>query len=178
MARNCTVNSAGCVVCPSIPAVLPRPGRIEVAQNIGWNAGANSITEIDGDVRLRFTVGQAQAMVVGLRERRRGRLGQAATAAMARGWFIRTPPGGQGLVAQVLEYGTARTPVEPVDPCAVFEIQRRGDTVTYLIDGQVKRTVRNTTNVANASDLRGPVFATACLYASGDTVAPPDCPLP
>lgn len=178
MARNCTVNSAGCVVCPSIPAVQAQPGRIEVTQVVGWNAGANSIDELDGDLLLRFCVGQSQALVVGLREARRGRLGQAAVAAIARGWYIRTPPGGQGLVAQVMEYGTARTGLEPVDACAVFEIRRQADTVTYRVDGVVKRTVRNTTNVANATDLRGGAFVTACLYASGDAVAPPACPLP
>lgn len=168
MAQNCTINSQGCTVCPAIPAIAPTPGSVSMSPDNGWNAGANSVQVLNGDVRVAFTVGQAAAMVVGFRRVRDGRGGQTAPARIRRGWRLRTQGG--ATVADVFESGVSMSTSFAVDPCAVLEIQRIGQTCDYLIDGvRVHRTVE-TPQLIGWPLLDGPIFVTACLYASGDTV--------
>lgn len=172
---GCTVEfDTGCITCPQIPVELGRPGGLVVTPDFGWNAGANSVATLDGDIRLRFTVAQASALVVGLRREIDGRDGQHQPGRIRRGWRVRTIAG--VVVADVLEVGISRTMPAPLAPCDVLEIQRVGNACHYLINGVPKLRTLNTYNIGG-NPLNGPVFVTACLYASSDGVGPSHCPV-
>lgn len=174
MPINCTVNNAGCTVCPGISERPSSPAQVVVTPRIGWDAGANSVQTLTGNVRLAFTVGAATAMVVGLREVSRGRGAQTVPARIKRGWRVRVGAG--RLFADVYEAGASRTPSYPLDPCEVLEVLRDGDAVMYRVGGELVHTTMNLPWNASAA-LLGPVFVTACLYTTGDVLAPHECPV-
>ena len=58
MPRNCTTHQPdGCVHCPAIPAVQAVPAHYDAQPVVGWNAGANSIAELAGNLRAEFEPG-------------------------------------------------------------------------------------------------------------------------
>lgn len=174
MAINCTINAQGCMVCPSIPPQPATPGQILTSPDNGWNAGANSIQALTGDVRVAFTVSQAAAMVVGLRRVEEGREGQTIPSRIRRGWRVRTAGNGYA-VADVFEVGVSRSSSILLAPCDVLEIQRVGAVCDYLINGTLVHRTVESPMLAGWPRIDGPVFVTACLYASGDTVGA--CPV-
>src|SRR5574337_160690 len=65
------VDADGCGIYPYCPAVAYQPPRIDHTPNIGWNAGANSITELNGNFHTVFSLaGNESGVILGLRSGR------------------------------------------------------------------------------------------------------------
>ena len=45
-----------CIEQPGVPPTIGTPGYVIYAPDLGWDAGANSKTQLTGDVILSFTV--------------------------------------------------------------------------------------------------------------------------
>ena len=56
---------AGCYRLPAEPPVAAVPSRFVTATRAGWDAGAHSEAQLDGDLRLTFTVNDSIAVVCG-----------------------------------------------------------------------------------------------------------------
>lgn len=158
MAINCTTNPvSGCVSCPEIEEVEAVPGRVLVAPDIGWNAGANSIASLNGDLRARkIKVGPgAGGVVIGFRYTRdlpeKPELIRHGLAFMA---F-------NGVDAfRVIENGVYRTAAVTRGADDSFEIHRVGRVVSYW---------RNRQQIhVSALASAGPVHLTSSIYVSGD----------
>lgn len=158
MPINCSTNPvSGCVSCPEIPEVPAVPGSVELAPNLGWNAGANWHESLAGNVRARnikVAPGVAGA-VIGLRNSRefpeKPELVQHGLAFMA---F-------EGVDAfRVIERGAYKTGAAERGPNDNFEIRRTGGAVTYYRNGELVYT--------SSLPSAGAVHLTSCLYAGGD----------
>lgn len=155
-----------CIEEPGVPPVTAAPGRVVYAPDFGWDAGANSITELSGDVILSFTAEQVVGSLVGLRTARP---------------FVNNFPSyyhailllsvGTNNVYSVMEQGTTIT-VPTVrtlsntddegNPADAFDIIRTGVRVVYQING-----VPFYFSTALTS---APLIVSACLYCPGDTI--------
>lgn len=145
----------GCLVTPEAPAVAPAPAYVRQTPNTGWNAGANSIDQLDGDVFARFTVPTGvTGLYMGFKgARARQTLPSLITHAL---YFER------GLQDQfrVMEHGVAMTAFASRAEADWFEIRRVAGTVTYWCGGKLIYTSLQSSS--------GPVLVNACLYSSGD----------
>lgn len=159
---NCYIDSHGCTVCPDIPPTPGTPGGLVYTVVLGWNAGANSVQELDGDVLLTFTMPLAVLGVVcGFRH---GRLGVGIPEMNTHGFVFQRGVDSLSLYG-IVENGTtvlssvARSP----DLDETFYIQRRNGVVTYYVDDVVPA---YTSSVPSS----GPLIVGGCLYASGDDI--------
>lgn len=156
--RDCYYDTAGCLVCPELPPVSFRPDTAKTDPRTGWNAGANSIKTVAGDLHVGDTVDVPPAgIVIGLKV---GREGQADPAAVLHGlYFYKTA--GQPMV-EVRELGSRVGSIHAFTAGATWEIRRVGAWMTYLVAGVVlaKTPARSL----------GPMLVNACLYAAPDGV--------
>lgn len=152
------VDADGCGIYPYCPAVAYQPPRIDHTPNIGWNAGANSITELNGNFHTVFSLaGNESGVILGLRS---GRVNPVNTGLVEHGFFFQSA-GGVNFV-QVIESNALKTAVTIYTPATQFEIRRVNGHVSYWKDG-----------VAVYVSLKpsfGAKVVNACLYASGDSV--------
>lgn len=160
--RICTTDPLnGCTTCPAVPEQPFVEGGIQYAPSIGWNAGANSVSEIDGDLHTVFrpSAGTVGA-VVGLRRLSGGRGQQIDPARVDFGLYFQNP-GSVDLVS-VIERGVERTVGVLRDSGDMFEIRRVDGIVTYW---------QGTTLLYQSQLLStGILIVTACLFATGDTI--------
>jgi hypothetical protein len=156
--RNCTVNGAGCIVCPEIPEVPAQPGFYDVSALVGWNGGANSQLALGGDLLLRFTMGFATSVVCGIRHERDD---PTNPYRIANGFLFVAAAGSVGLFS-VIEHGREKTSRTLREEGDVFELRRVGDRVSYYRNDELVYTAEDETP--------GTVIATGCLYASGDAI--------
>lgn len=161
MPRDCVVTQppiteTRCTECPAIEAIPPTVTEHPV---IGWNAGANSIDLLDGDVHTVFDIPTPCAgIVLGFKQ---SRAFQTRPELIQHGfWF--TPIGGR-LFGYVTEMGARKTPAVARNHTDTFEIRRRGGVVSYFVND-----VLLYTSLARST---GPVLVNACLYATGDAIA-------
>ncbi|CAM5593312.1 hypothetical protein [Rhodanobacter lindaniclasticus] len=147
----------GCIVWPACPAVAYEPARIEQQAVLGWNAGANSITELGGDLHTVFTMPAVSGVVIGLRS---GRTRQTTPDLIEHGLYFNAL-GGMNLV-HVVERGLGATSIVVRNPADTFEIRRVGGRVTYWRNGALLH--------ASTARSTGAKVVNACLYASGDAV--------
>lgn len=149
----------GCIVYPVQPYVPAVPARFDVTTSMDWDAGANSVDELDGDVRLVFDCKKVVGVVIGLVAER----GDVTDyARMSHAFHFYQTPGGQPQVV-VMEFGRAiGTPTPYAPDVTTFEILRVGGAVSYRIDGEVTQQSR----VPSA----GVVMAGCSVYATDDTV--------
>jgi len=148
----------GCTDCPFIPEVPEVPAHIDVTALIGWNAGANSITILGGDVHTIMAVPPpAGGVVIGLKgERTRNTIPELVEHGL---WFQSLAG---RLFISVVEFGTKMTPNFEITEGQSFEIRRRRGVVSYR---------RGTVEVyRSARPSSGAKMVNACLYMSGDTV--------
>lgn len=148
-----------CTTYPEVPAVagVPAvPSRTEVHIDYAWNAGANSIDEIEGDAVLTFDIGRVTGAVLGLTTSAEA---VPARERISHGIYFYQSAGGAMRWA-IMEGGRQRTAGEAYTETDVWQIRRAGGMVTYLRnDIEVYRSLEQSI---------GPVRAASTLYASGD----------
>jgi hypothetical protein len=158
LSTDCYIDGSGCVVCPAIPASPGSPGRVIVDAQLGWNAGANSVDTVAGDLHLRASIAAAPAgIVVGLKARRNL---FNDPALILHGFYVFTSAG-KTFIA-VMEKGALKTQTFHYRLGALFEIRRVAQSVSYWLDGVG---LRNTTALDPGS-----MHVNACLYAAYDTI--------
>lgn len=132
---------------------------------LGWNAGANSILSLDGDVVTRFYVpAQALGIVIGFKTSRDF---QTLHQTIEFGFFFTSVAGAD--LFYVTEMGQQRMAPLPRSPESRFSILRQDGIVYYM----KKDNDATEDRVIHVSDQRsyGPLIVNACLFATGDAVA-------
>jgi hypothetical protein len=156
MSTGCRLDVSGCLVCPEIPATPGSPARTTVDENLGWNAGANSVAELAGDVSVSDALDAVpNGLVVGLRSVRAA----IYDPSLVDHAFMFTGVGSH-CFATIVERGSQVGQPQAYALGTKFEIRRVGSKVYYLLGGQLLA-MRNALTLA-------PVIVTACIYAAGD----------
>lgn len=160
MARECSpppcTHHGNCTTCSAYDGW---PAERIDHPSFGWDAGANSVKELDGDVQLLIPIPmQALGIVVGLKSHR-----QYVTTPnlIDYGWKFITTEFGQSYAFPV-ERGATVGNTLPRTVTDVFEITRVNHVVRYYKNGVLVRTSPRLST--------GKVLVNACLYASGDTI--------
>lgn len=144
---------------PGRGAVVGTPPVERVDRHVGWNAGANSASILDGDVRTAFQVEVASAGAVGLVARRPD-VTQFDSIDFAF-YFDVDPTSGDRRYA-VMESGLVVWPATPYSVDDEFEVKRIGGAVLYLV---------NATEVYRSNQLSyGPIRVGAALFSAEDRV--------
>lgn len=152
------IDEHGCTIVPECPAIAYVPPRIEHKANVGWNAGANSITELGGDLHTVFTAPTPEVgMIIGLRT---GRTSPILPNRVEHGLFFQSV--GTENFVQVIESNLTKTSPVSYTASTSFEIRRVGAQVTYWQDGE--------SIYSSAAPSFGTKVVNACLYASGDNI--------
>lgn len=157
---DCVLDPAtGCINCPEIPFVPATPPHVEFSTLAGWNAGANSLSILGGDVHTIYQITSATGGVVcGFKyTRERNTIPELINY----GFYFQQVAG--LLFASVVELGHTKVPAAEVDNDAHFEIRRVGDQVLYLVDGMLL--------YRSQTPSVGALLVNACLYISGDSIA-------
>lgn len=156
--RDCYGTPDGCIVCPQLPAVPYAPDSAVTDPRLGWNAGANSIAMVAGDLHVTDTVAVPPAgLVIGLKAVRNN---QTDPADVLHGLFFYRN-GGQPRV-EVREQGARIGIAHNYAAGAAWEIRRVGAWITYLVAGVVL--------AKTPAKTLGPMLVNACLYAAQDGV--------
>lgn len=146
-----------CVEIPAIPEIPEVPARIEYAPTLQWDAGANSVDELDGDLHVVFDQAYAVGCVIGLTASRDD---VGTYERMSHAFYFHATAAGQYRVA-VMEAGKTVASPQPHHVSSYYEIRRVGGTVSYLVNDAVVYQSR----VASV----GPVLVGSALYATGDS---------
>lgn len=155
---DCYFDTNGCLVCPAIPAAPAQPASVRVLPNLGWNAGANSVHVLSGDVSLKDALTEAPAgIVIGLKT---SRLLQTEPTLIDHALYFYTVAG--VVFVEIHELGVQVGQAVEYPLGTPFEIRRIGSTVLYFVGGLLLAT-------AAAKSLL-PVLVNTCLYSAGDLV--------
>lgn len=148
-----------CQTIPGTPPTQAVPPSTASNPNLGWNAGARSIAEIDGDLYLEFDMPAVTGAACGLAAQRRG-----TDPAFIQFGMLFKGAGGVSVFA-VIENGNQRTLDAIYAPGDVFRIERRRGAVIYKHNGA------GVYLSANAST--GSLVTVGCLYAAEDQIGVP-----
>lgn len=155
---DCYFDAAGCLVCPEQAEQPYIPARVEQRAVLGWNAGANSIATVDGDLHAVFTQPPGVVgVVIGLKGTRTQ---QTIPSQIEHGWYFQSS-GGLDIVQPMERGQVIGSPITGRTGSTVFEVRRSSGVVTYVMDGEVIHT-----SVAPSA---GAKVVNCCMYASGDT---------
>jgi len=149
----------GCIHYPAIAAVPPVPYTRTETPTQAWDAGANSVRQLHGDVRLEFSgVQPPVGSVIGLTVDR-----QAITnpARMAFAWYLTLHDNGTPQ-ALCYEHGVITSAAYNYDEHSVFAIERGGRHIVYWLDGVMRRRTLSTLPIDKA------VSVGAALYGGYD----------
>ena len=156
-----TVVTTPIMVCTSIPeqpAVAERSAYVKYESSTGWDAGANSVDQLDGDVELVFSQPPATGVVVGFAMDREDPTDRSR---VTHGFFFHRNLAGSP-VAQVIESGATKTDEFAHLSTTEWRVQRIGGAVRYLMDGNV---------IFRSAVPSAGVLSVGCsIYASGDEV--------
>lgn len=159
MGVNCVIDVHGCEACPQIPFQAGKPGGTVVSPVIGWNGGANSIDQLDGNVFTEFTMALGtSAAVIGFKETREA---QDNPSLIEYGFYFSHLGGADSV--QPMERGALKGTARARAADDTFRIARSGSVIVYLING---KPIYFSTVASH-----GALIVNACLYSSGDTVA-------
>lgn len=152
----CYPASAG---TPGQPAIPPTPSQWNTDFNIGWNAGAHSITRLFGDVQLTFKVPIASGVIVGFNHTSQG----VGFNEITHGIFFKDG------VAQVRESGVAKGAPQMFAPQDLFYVERVNGVVSYYREaGAVPpRTLFYQSAVTSTSSS---LIVDCSLFAGGDKI--------
>lgn len=155
---RCYFDADNCQVCPEQLAVDYVPATLKTEPVVGWNAGANSITMLDGDLHMVLTMPKGIiGALVGLKG---SRSRQTLPSLIEHGWYFQSAGGAD--VVQVVEGGVPQTSLVTRLDTDSFEIRRRGADVEYLKNGSIVH--------KSMVPSLGPKIVNSCLYASGDHI--------
>lgn len=162
---DCYFDGAGCLVCPEEPARAYVPARIDHRAVVGWDAGGNTITVVDGNLHAVLPAGTVPTglagAVIGLKSERSR---QTVPDLIEHGWFFQSLAGHD--MAQVVERGSQKTAPAVRASTDVFELRRQKGQVTYW-----KNNTLVYTSMAQSSGVK---LLNCCLYASGDAIGSSD----
>lgn len=161
IARPADPRPGQCVTYPEIPDIPGTPSRTEVRDDLGWNAGANSIESAVGDFELNFNEvppGNIGAVIGFVRSRD---LPVYDHTRVTHGFYFTVTPGGQSIF-YVIESGQTMAGPFPVVDAATYRVQRVNGSVFFYRNGAVIH------NSNRSSD--GEVVIGASLYATRDSL--------
>ena len=159
--QHCYTDADGCRVCDEVPPTNGSPPRIEHNPVLGWNASANSVSVLNGNVRLTWRQPDPPTdAVLGLRASTQRGIGDTNPYGVLHGF--RLLAAGAGHFAAVWDRGNEVSARIPYTLDDVFEVSRVGGAVVYRING---REVHRSTAATTAA-----LIATGCLYRSGDAL--------
>lgn len=158
-----------CIVYPAIPGRATQLPTTRTEVDTGWTAGANSVTELVGDVLLEFTQPVCKGVVLGLTGTRDN---PQDYSRVTHGYIFGSSAAGEPTY-QVIESGRVIGPVTRYAPAStIFRIRRSNSAVTYAVfDGFAEDVVYTS---GKTSD--GLVMAGCSLYSSGDSVESEETP--
>lgn len=144
---------------PGAPAVPSTPPTVEYKTWQAWNAGANSIAELDGNVFVQLAGPEAAGAYVGFFEGG-SRAPEDYNGLVAAFRFTQTPTGRQWTIKDgSRSLSVTNTPYTTAD---VFRIERVNGVMVFRLNGtEVYRSARISS---------GPLRVGTSLYASGDKV--------
>lgn len=156
--RDCYYTPDGCVVCPELPAVAAQPASAITNPQIGWNAGANSIAQLSGDVHVMDSFATCpNGIVIGFKA---NRFNQTNPAGILHGlYFYRV---GNNAFVEARELGQRVGSTLAYPPGGLWEIRRVGSNVSYWLN--------NARMAQSPARTLGAVLVNACLYAASDEV--------
>lgn len=146
----------GCITYPELPYIAPTPARLVYHNDFSWNAGANSVDQLDGDVVCAFSMGRVVGVVVGFTQDREG---VEDFARMSHAFSFSQSEAGE-MQVRVMEAGKIRSAPMTYNDTTAFELRRINGAVSYCMDGAavyVSRVVSSGTLSVGTS-----------LYATGD----------
>ncbi len=155
---DCYIDGSGCIVCPSTAGSPGSPSYTQTLPNAGWNAGANSIAMLDGDLTVTYAFTAAPVdTFVGYSYTRRT-VGVPNALAFA----IRVYTLGTSTYLQVYEKGVAVGAPSPYTLGNTIEIRRVAARVTYF---------NNSKPIYTSPTVSfGPMVVSSCLYTAGDSI--------
>lgn len=145
-------------VCyPAVPGRKAVPATTQYTTINGWNSGARSKEMLEADGHFAFQVGRSTgAVVVGLSRNNLTTLPNEQTHALyIHDGQVDVMESGSVVASNVLEHNGS----------TVYRIARRGDRITYEVDGW---------SYESAIPSQGPVALDASLYSSGDYIDNPE----
>lgn len=146
---------------PGAAAIPGTPDQTLTDLRIGWNAGANSITRLDGNVRTVFTMNtQTTGAVIGLTSEPRPASGARENIQYAFYFYMTTGGARFGIRdrGRELHIGAGTYTHE----VTVFEIRRYQGTVFYVIDDEVV--------YVSPTPSTGSLCVGSCFYTAGDYI--------
>lgn len=153
---DCYYDNNDCQICPEQQTKPAVPGHITYNVDHGWDAGANSVQELDGDLRLILNPDFiALGAMIGFRT---GRADVTNIARIEHGVYVQTATGVVGV--SVVERGRTVTPAKAMQKTDVIEVRRENGTVTVRVNDVVW--------YMSATRSVGPKVVGGCLYSSGD----------
>lgn len=155
---DCYVDGSGCLVCPQLPGSPAVPPQAITSANLGWNSGANSIQQLDGDVHMveSFTAAPVD-VYLGFKYMRANQ-----TVPYGLAYAFRVYQMGMQCLIEIWEGSTQRVAAVPYVLGTALEIVRVRGQVTYYIAGQLVYT--------STVPSIGMVLVNACLFSAGDTL--------
>lgn len=144
---------------PATPPTPPTPPWVESRPRYGWDAGANSRQELDGDVFVRFTQPVVVGVVTGFTHNPDA---VPDPTRISHGFYFYTDAARGQSYVQVYEAGITRGGRMVHYPEDEFRIQRVKGEVSYWCGGERVYT--------SATPSTGPVRVGTSLFATGDQV--------
>jgi len=154
---DCYYDVAGCLVCPEQPEVPGSSGYVTSTPIVGWTAGANSVTQLDGDFHMVTDIPAVLGVAIGLKT---ARTKQTQPSLIEHGFVF----SGSSAAPQfkIVERGVDLSPFISRSLTALFEIRRVGGQVSYYVDSVLYYT--------SEVPSYGPKIINVCMYSSGDEV--------
>ena len=155
---DCFIDASGCMVCPATDGAPATPTRVITSANLGWNAGANSILKLDGDVHMVEAITAVPVdTYLGFKYARANQTQPYRLAYAFRIYKLGTQ------ASYELWEGTAqRVGANPYVLGTPLEIVRASGQVTYFVNGSLV--------YSSAVPSKGPLLVNACLFSAGDTL--------
>lgn len=158
--RDCVYSDENlCRTCPQIDEQPAIPPVVITSPNVGWNAGANSVAALDGNLHVAFNVsGSENGVILGFRDARDGRPPTTPTF-VTHGWYFFSLHGAWALP---FERGAQIGSPIAYNATDLFEIRRVNSVVTYARNDVIAYT--------STQPSSGLLRVMTCLYAAGDSV--------
>lgn len=147
-----------CKTYPAIPGTPSRPSTITLETDEGWNSGANSVKQLDGDVFLAFTQPQVRGAVMGFTTTREN---PADYARITHGFMFTSDAVGRPTWA-IIESGRLLSNPQIYNPAIVFRVERANSVVSYIANGDLV--------MISPTPSDDQIMAGCSMYASNDAV--------
>lgn len=149
-----------CTDYPAVPFIQAVPAYSEFINDFAWTAGANSIDELDDDVKVSLTMGGVAGVVMGFVPTARRDDDVSDYSRMTHALYFHLN-GGRPVV-RVMENGGAVGGRISYNTGDTFEIRRYKGVVSYWRSG--------TQFYTSLRDSSGALFVGTSMYGSGDEI--------